>query len=255
MPIRLGDPSHRPLRVEHQLLVGEHEHALAEALGGGERRVGRRRSRARGRRPGRRSGRACAGRPTRTRRAGRGRSRSTCPRGKRRSNCSRFARSIARRGVKPTTARFGLVYRYWLSSQALKYDVKYASRTSRSLAGALGDLSVEDRLLKPRREEKREHAAPGVRHARALGAPDPLDEAAEIESLEPASRAARGRAAASCASSDGRSSARTGRRGTRGWPSRSWSSSVPPERWICEISTSGSLTGTTWSSRARTSAR
>ena len=36
--------------------------------------------------------------------------------------------------MNPTTALFGPVYRLWLSSQALKYEVKYASRTSRSLA-------------------------------------------------------------------------------------------------------------------------
>ena len=34
-----------------------------------------------------------------------------------------------------------------------------------------------------------------------------------------------------------------------GWPSKSWLSRVPPERWIWEISTSGSRTGTTCARR------
>ena len=36
------DPAHRRLGIAYQLLVGEDEHALAVALGGGDRRVGRR---------------------------------------------------------------------------------------------------------------------------------------------------------------------------------------------------------------------
>jgi hypothetical protein len=39
-------------------------------------------------------------------------------------NRSRFPGSIASLGVNPTTTFFGPVYRFWLSSQPLKYEVK-----------------------------------------------------------------------------------------------------------------------------------